>query len=126
MSLVDRIRTAVDRQSRPLVVPQWRVVEEDAAVLLSLTARQRQVLEGMFRKDTHGNVTNSAAIPARAIVLSAHDADGKPIFGEADVAWLQDKSGQVIADLFKVIADISGMSAEGVKDAEKNSQSTAA
>lgn len=60
---------------------------------------------------------------ARLVGMSVVDADGKRLFSDEEIALLAAKSGRALDRVFAVAVRLSGLNAEHVEEAEKNSAS---
>lgn len=127
MDFRNRIRSAIDRRSEPLVVPEWGITEADGCTLFGLTAEQRGKLEKLVT-DVQQGKRDGSDVQAWAIVFSAHGPHGVPLLESTDVPMLKGKDAAVISRLFKDIAALSGLSQDAVSEAKeelKNGQTSA-
>lgn len=123
MALLNRaaILAAQDIATEEVEVPEWG----GSVLVRGLTGRERDAYEATIISqrgtDMKMNLVNARAkLVSRAIV----DADGKPLFGDEDVALLANKSAAAIERVFNVAQKLSGMSKDDLEDLTKNSLSS--
>jgi hypothetical protein len=111
-TLREKILGADDIRREPVEVPEWPGV--GPIYVRVMTSGQRDRIEEAYRKSTVD------WFPL-VVVTAACDADGKPIFTEADVAALCNKSGEAIRRVAKAAADLNWLSKDKIEEAEGNS-----
>lgn len=111
----DQILTAQDLPRQTVHVPIWG----GDVLVQALTAAQRDAYEASSYRDGRVSHVN---LRARLVALAVIDADGRPLFTEADVEALGAKSAAALDQLFEVARDLSGFSRRDVEELEKNLQ----
>ena len=111
-----------DQQYEEVAVPEWGENPDDPPYvrIKGLTARERDHFEetvaGLGSKRM-----NYDNIRARFLALVCVDAEGKPLFTEADVPLLGMKSAAALNRVFTVGSRLSGLTGEDVESLAKNS-----
>jgi hypothetical protein len=115
-NLRDKIRSAQDRNSESVEIPEWDVTVE----VRSMTGRQRSRI--MSALDSEG-ADRLNAFWGDVIVSCVHDPEtGEPVFGDEDVEWLVgEKSSNVLDTLSGACLRISGIIDGAVDEAGKDS-----
>lgn len=116
----DQIFAADDLTLKPVEVPEWGGTvyvrplggDERDAYEASMTIQKGPELE-----------SNPVGMRARLVVRGVTDANGVRLFKDNDAPRLGQKNAAVLDRLFDEIAELSGLSASSVEDAEKNSES---
>lgn len=119
MSLADDIKAENDLPREKVDVPEWKSCP--AVWIRTLSAGERDAFEsGTLQKKGKSREANLLDLRARLVAATACDAGGKPLFTDADVAWLTKKSAKVLDRLFAVAQRLAGMTAADVEDMVKN------
>jgi hypothetical protein len=92
-------------------VPEWG----GEVSLRPMTGKERERFEA-----SASSKIPDGTIRARLVALSACDDRGEPLFGEADVEALADKSGVALERIFQAAIRINGVSKAAIEDLEKN------
>jgi hypothetical protein len=101
-----QILGAVDIKTEPVDVPEWG----GKVLVRGLTGDQRDAFEDMIvERKKGGQKINVRGVRAKLCALSIVDADGKPIFTEADVEALGHKSSSALTRVFQVASKLSGL-----------------
>jgi hypothetical protein len=114
MALLKReeILKAEDLPTETVKIPEWG----GDVLVRGLTGAEREKLEGQITKDSEED-----AIRARLVSMVCLGEDGKPLFTEADVAALKDKSAVALSRVFAVAQRLSGLGMAAAEDLRKNS-----
>src|SRR5262249_4971199 len=113
----DAILAAEDLVTEEVQVPEWG----GTVLVRGLTGRERDEFEASMMVHRGGqmvaDVRNSRAkLVAKCVVGD----DGKRLFADEDAAALGEKSGAALARVFDVVARLSGLSEDDVKDRERD------
>ena len=105
------ILAANDLPHEDVEVPEW-------GGTVRVRAMSAGAAEAFYRQ-----LDKNPQASARAgwIALCAVDADGKPLFSQADIPRLDDKSNQAVQRVWDVVARLNGLGGGG-DDLEKNSE----
>ena len=113
MSLTrDLILAATDRQPAPLDVPEWG----GQVFLRPMSGAQRERLETIFRDKKE---SARATVAAYSVCNEA----GTPLFTDADIPALNDRSGRALDRIFAAALKLNGLGKDDLENAEKNSDS---
>ncbi len=114
----DAILGASDIKSEEVRVPEWG----GTVRVRGLTAAQRDQVEAQAVSRRGNNVDiNMANIRARIVAFTIVGDDDKPIFTNADVKALGEKSARALDRVFEVATRLSGMGESDIEDLAKNS-----
>lgn len=113
----EQILSAQDRAERVTVsVPEW-----GGDVLIGVFgATQRDTFE-QWSSDAKKSAGSVRHFRARFVAMCLLDEKGAPLFTEADVVALGEKSHKALDRVFEAAWKLNGMGKEGVEQAEKNS-----
>lgn len=111
-----------DREPVEEYIPAWNTYIRLAPLTAQDRVRHQNEL-AMAYKD--GKLAKLDSYQCHLVVKSAVDADGKPLFNMSQLPALLQKHGGAIEQIYRCILEISGMAAEDVEDAAKNSLTTA-
>lgn len=116
----DAVLTKQDVPERDVYVPEW----DGWVKVRGLTAKQRDEFEKSIMvgkgRSREVNVLNlRAKLAARTVV----GEDGQPLFAEADVPALSEKSASAIERIVDVALELSGMTEADQEELLKNSGS---
>lgn len=120
-SLADQIRAAQDLAREQVACPEWNTT----LWVRTPAGSEREKWEGTNVEPKSGNVVH-LQMRARLLVKVVEDEAGKPVFTEADVAWLSDKSSAVLGRLFDVATRLAGISKGEGGEEKKSSETTPA
>lgn len=81
-----------------------------------------RVLSGRQRERFENAINNHSNLRALLVSLSVCDEKGSPIFSEADVNVLGEKSGKALKRVFDASIKHSAIGKESVEELEKNSE----
>ena len=115
MSLKDKIKSASDRESRTVTIPEWDVTVE----VRSPTVRERSALIESF-SDDDGKIDYTGMYTSLLIATVYDPESGEPAFTADDAEMLSEKSGTVVNDLFEVAQEVSGLAEKSVDRAKKS------
>jgi len=104
----EQIWAADDLKSIDVNVSQWG----GAIRVRTMTGKERQVFQKKAQKD--GEPVGDFL--ERLIVACAVDKDGKPLFAPEDIKALSEKSSAALETVFKVAAELNGLTSESVED----------
>jgi hypothetical protein len=118
----DAIMSAQDVQTEIVDVPEWG---EGAQVRVrGLTGRQRDRYEASMisgaGKRMKMDLNN---IRARLVAWTVVDEGGNPLFNDADIEALGNKSAAALQRIYEAAQRLSGLSDEDMEELEKNSGS---
>lgn len=109
----DRIRAAADRPTKRVPVPEWGGHVIVATMDGSLRARYEQtLLEGAGGRER---------VRAVLVAMTVVDEAGQLLFTEADVEWLNAKSGAALDRVFDAAVRLNKLGKRDLEDLEKNS-----
>lgn len=112
-SIASRILAADDLKREP--VKAWG---EDFFVRV-MTGLERELYEkNLFKADGSGDLERGR-IRATLLVFCAVDAEGKPLFTEADIDALAGKSSAELIRVARIAQKLNGLSAEAEAEAGK-------
>lgn len=116
-SIREKIRSAQDRTSRVVDVPEWGVKVE----VRSMTGAQRANVVAAFT--TEGGGMNHETVWGDMLVTCLHDPDtGDPVFDDGDSEWLlAEKDAAVLDRLSGVCLKVAGIIEGEVDEAGKDS-----
>jgi len=113
----DAIRALDDRVRELVEVPEWG----GALYVRAMTALEREQFEQSLLDQRRGkNRLRLEYARARLAVMVCEDEGGKPIFEDADVAWLATKSAAALERIFKVASRLSGLDEDDLDALAKN------
>lgn len=113
----EQILAAADRATTDIEVLEWG----GTVRLRSLSGAERDRFEASVVSGQGRNTTvNMQNMRAKLVALSAVGDDGNPLFTEADVKALGDKSAKALNRLFEESQKLSGLSDNDVKDLAEN------
>ncbi|WP_304452912.1 hypothetical protein [Nocardiopsis sp. YSL2] len=121
----DQIKTAKDAAYEEVPVPEWskNPAKPDCVRLKGLSGDERDELEqSTIQGRGKKRDVNMKGFRARLIAMSAVDADGNPIFTEADVEWLGGKSARALERVVNKAQELSGLSDSDVDELVGNSE----
>jgi hypothetical protein len=108
-----------DAVTQRVEIPLWG----GYVLVRSLTTRERGRLEASIRERKGVNVDeNMALLRSRLVMLSVVDAQGKRLFEDRDIDFLEDRNAQAMDAICNVAMRISGFSKADVDDLTKNSE----
>ncbi len=114
----DAILAAPDITTEDVAVPEWG----GTVRVRGLNARQRDAFESSLMVNNGKRQTVSlTGARARLAALSIVDDDGNPVFTEADVSALGEKSGAAMDRVFAVASRLSGIGDADMDALTKNS-----
>jgi hypothetical protein len=111
MSIRDRILAASDLRRVEVDCPEWGV----SVFVQTMTGSQRDRWELAHQRDPERDIR------ARLAVFTVVDADGVPVFTEADVAALGGKCVAPLQRVFNAALELNAISKKDVEDLEGNS-----
>lgn len=115
----DAILSASDIRSEDVKVPEWG----GTVRVKGLTAAQRDQVEAKAVSARGSNMQlNLVGMRAHMAALAIVDDKDKPIFTQADVKALGEKSGAALDRVFEAVTRLSGMSDDDVEELTKNSE----
>lgn len=113
----DEILAINDLPVEDVFIPEWNAYVR----VRGLTGAQRDAYEASIVKNVGGKpVMNTENMRAKLVALCVVDEEGKPLFTQADVEKLGQKSGAALQRIFEVAQRLSGLGAEAVEEAAKN------
>jgi hypothetical protein len=118
MSLKDQILAANDTKIEKLHVPEWGV----DVYIRTLTGFEGDAFDASTR-DSEGNRI-AENFTAKYCQLVMCDETGAQVFGPGDLPALSQKSNAALNRVFNAGLKLNRMSAEGIEEAEKNSEKT--
>lgn len=117
MSLTkEQILNANDLPVEEVEVPQWG----GSVFVRTMTASERDTLEGEQIAARKSGNTEFADIRARIGARCIVDADGKRLFSETEIGLLGQKSSAALDLIFEAAQRLNGMSDEDIEELEKN------
>ena len=108
----DQIISSVDVHKERVDLSKWWGGE---VYVRSMTGPQRDRFELMFKEDRTG-------IRAYVACVCVCDENGERIFSDAEIGVLKTKNAAALDAIFDVATRLSGMKADSVEAAEKNSE----
>ena len=108
----DEILRADDLSLTSVEVPEWG----GAVYVRALRAGEREQLERQIRHDD-----TLQGFRELVVATAVSDGAGEPLFSQDDLPALAAKNGAVVDRLAQEILRLSGMGADAVEEAEKNS-----
>ena len=117
-SIRDRIKNADDGSSTTITVPEWDDVK---LTIVSMSAGQRaQIFDAMQAND--GNMPLELFWRVALISCVVDPSTGERVFTSDDADWLLgEKSAAVIQRISEVCLQVSGMTADAIDTAGKDS-----
>lgn len=112
----DAILSCNDITTRNVHVPEWG---GDVRIKM-LTGAEREQLESRIQAFNNNRVGKKQAVRAIAVVMSAVSEDLQPLFTDADVEPLAQKSGAALDRIFEGVLSLNAMSKKDAADLEKN------
>lgn len=113
----DQILSAPDLQTEDVEVGEWGGVVR----VRGLTGAQRDAYEASIVKQVNGKPRmDMENMRAKLVALCIVDEAGNPLFTQADVEKLGQKSGAALQRVFEVAQRLSGLAPEAVEEALKN------
>ena len=119
MSLREEILAAEDRPREPVPTPEWPAADGKLFVR-TISALEREHFSEAYRANGDGRIHN---VTARFCVLCLCDADGRPVFTDADAEELGGKAGHVLDRIFALARKLNRIGAEAAAETLKNSGS---
>lgn len=111
----DQILGADDRAFREVDVPEWG----GSVRIGTMTAAERDAFEAsMIPEKGKKQADKMANFRARFVARCIVDAEGKPVFTEADIVQLGRKSANVLSRLFDECRELNGMTEKDVEQLE--------
>jgi hypothetical protein len=107
----EQILAADDLATELVDVPEWG----GQVAIRAMSVAERIRFESAFDRD------RTKAIPA-LLTFALADADGNPMFTEADIEALSGKSMPVLLRLFQIAQKKNALTPEDVRELEKKSQ----
>lgn len=115
----DAILSASDIKTEDVSVPEWG----GTVRVRGLTAAQRDQVEAKAVGARGANVQlNLIGMRAHMASIAIVDDNNQPIFTQADVKALGEKSGAALDRVFEVVTRLSGMTDNDVEELTKNSE----
>lgn len=113
VSLREKILKCKDIQTEKVHIPEWSV----DIYVRGLTGKERDRYEASLL-ETRGRsqVTNYANARAKMVILAACDENGDPVFTQADLQELTDKSAAALDRIFSVARRLSGMDEDDINE----------
>jgi len=102
-----------DIKSQVVQVPEWG----GAVLVKGMTGTMRDKWEISVSSDAKATTTNARA---KLVVCSVVDDAGTPIFTDADIEALGNKSGAALTRVAEVAMRLSGLRTQDLDDAVKN------
>lgn len=113
----DAIKSADDRVVEQVPVPEWG----GEVLVRSLSGKERDHFESsIVQQRGNRQVVNMKNARARLVVLSVVDANGDRMFGDADIAWLTEKSAAALQRVFNVAQRLSGITDEDLEEMKED------
>ena len=109
------IKDAEDKKTEKIDVPEWGGI----VFVRTLTGRERDIIESSIYQASKDNRT-SDDVRARLVASAAVDGDGKRLFTEKDISWLNEKSAVALNRVADAARRLAGMMPESISDSEKN------
>lgn len=121
MSLLEQILKAEDLPKVGVEIPEWGLTK-DQAFIRTMTGLERDAYEASnLKRDAEGTMQVSFEnISARLVARCLVDAEGKRVIPDEKIGEFGRKSAAVLMRLFRVAQQVNGLTAQAVKDAEKN------
>jgi hypothetical protein len=118
MSLSEEILNMNDETTELVKVPEWGNKE---ILCKNLSGADRAVLSSMLEVDAQTNKVKTTSTSADIVILGAYDPEnGSRIFAKSQKALLLGKNSAPLERLAAVIQRLSGLTQEGLDNAEKN------
>jgi len=116
--LLDRaaILDAEDMPHRDVRVPEWGGLVR----VRSITTAERDSFEQVTFDRALATPPQPRRPRARLVVLCAIDADGNPLFTEADEVRLEKKGGKAMDRVFAAAQALNFITVQDIEDLEKN------
>jgi len=115
MNIKETIKAAKDIHDKHVEMPEWGVTIE----VRTMTARERANLFTSCM-DKKGNVIHDK-FQAGVIIACCFDPEsGEKLFAPADESLIMEKSAGAVERLANAAMEISGLSPDAMKEAEKN------
>lgn len=113
----DDIQNVDDMQMQEVPVPEWK----GSVWVKSLPSGEVDAYHAsMMDKESHADKKKLATHKAGLLVRCLYNEVGEKLFNNGDVELLASKNAKVIGRLYKVAAEMSGLTPESAEDAEKN------
>ena len=112
------IQAIQDRPTKTIPVPEW---DTDVEIRI-LSTKERTTFQQRHAKAMEKGLNPLFA--AQLVVLACVGEDGKPLFTEADMAWLLEKSGLAVERIADEVWTINKLGKQEQEGAEKNSVPT--
>jgi hypothetical protein len=109
----EQILAANDRSTKEVAVPEWG----DTVLLRVMSGTERESFEREWQS------TEDKLLPQYRLKMLRRclcDADGAPLFSDAELSALGEKSALVIERLFRECMRMNGFEAGNLEDAAKN------
>lgn len=110
-SLREQILAADDLPREAVEVPEWGLT----VWVRTITASQRDAFEGALSKDQFADVR------ARLAAYALCDEDGSPLFTDADIKALGQKSAAALTRISEVAMRLNAVTTKDLDELEKNS-----
>jgi hypothetical protein len=107
----DDILKADDLPREEVACPEWG----GSVFVRVMSGTERDRFEGAYSRDAYNDTR------ARLAALTVCDAEGRPLFSEADIPSLGRKSSAVLDRIFDVAKRLNALSGDDVDRLEKNS-----
>ncbi len=114
----EQILNADDLKTEEVNVPEWG----GTVKVRAMTGTERDAFEASLVDNTHGKTPQMKTenIRAKLVAKTIIDADGKQLFGVADIEALGKKSAAALDRIYGVSSRLSKISAEDVEELAKN------
>lgn len=114
MLTAEQIRAADDSKIEKIAVPEWG----GDVYIRAMRGSDRESFVTKYASQAKS--PNFQHAHARLIVWAACDEHGKPIFTDADVTWLTEKSCAPLSRLVNAISKLNGLRQEDVSELVEN------
>lgn len=104
-----------DIRTETVEVPEW----QGRVKVKSMTGAERDAFEQSLMTQ-NGRMFNANNIRAKLVAKTVVDEDGKPLFIEADVETLGEKSSSALDRIFSTAQRLSGMTQKDIDELTKN------
>lgn len=117
MTLKDKILAANDTENKLIHIKEWEVDVE----IKKFTGFQRDKFDTNIQKRSKGKTMDVMGMRVELLVQALLDPETKEcIFNFADMKALNEKSSDVINNLFDQVTKFNGIGEDSVEEAEKN------
>jgi hypothetical protein len=120
----EQIKSASDRPREFVPVPEWCPAGETfdpskhGVYVGTMSGRQRDRFEARIVADRDSGNSDWRALLA---VYAVQDAEGKPLFTDADIEWLGDKGYSALQPIFDAAVRLNKLSQTDQQELVKNS-----